>query len=65
MPDTRASFPENSGTIMLVLIGWDLAVPSLYLVPYGRHRSAPRMMAALAGVIQDRKCAENQKRNRG
>ena len=65
MPDTGASFPENSGTIMLVLIGCDLAVPSLYLVLYGRHTSAPRMVATLAGVIHDRKCAENQKRNRG
>jgi hypothetical protein len=37
---------------------------SFYVVPYGGNRSAPRMLAALAGVIHDRQRADGHEHNR-
>jgi hypothetical protein len=31
--------------------------PSFYVVPHGRHRSAPCMMAPLTGLVHDRQSA--------
>jgi len=40
------------------------AVPSFYVVLCGGHRSAPRMLAALAGVVHDSQRAEGHEHNR-
>jgi len=40
------------------------AVPGVYLVPYAGHRGAPRMLAALAGVVHDRQRADGDEHNR-
>ena len=40
------------------------AVPGVYLVPYAGHWSAPRMLAALAGVVHDRQRADGDEHNR-
>jgi hypothetical protein len=40
------------------------ALPSFYVVRYGGHRSAPRMLAALAGFIHDRQRADGHEHNR-
>jgi hypothetical protein len=37
---------------------------SFYMVPHGGHRSAPRMLAALAGVVHDRQRSDNHEHNR-
>jgi hypothetical protein len=39
------------------------AVPSFYVVPYGGHRSAPRMLGALAGLIHHRERADGDEYN--
>jgi hypothetical protein len=39
------------------------AVPSFYVVPHGR-RIAPRMLAALAGVVHDRQRADGDEHSR-
>ena len=39
-------------------------LPSFYVVPYGGHWSAPRMLAALAGVVHHRQSAYGDKHNR-
>jgi hypothetical protein len=40
------------------------AVPSVYVVPYAGHRSAPRVLAALTGVVHDRQRADGDEDNR-
>jgi hypothetical protein len=40
------------------------AVPNFYVVPHCGHRSAPRMLAALAGVVHDRQCADDDEHHR-
>jgi hypothetical protein len=40
------------------------ASPSFYVVPYGGHRSAPRVLAALAGGVHDRQRADGDEHNR-
>jgi hypothetical protein len=37
---------------------------SFYMVPHGGHRSAPRMLAALAGVVHDRQRADSHQHYR-
>ena len=37
--------------------------PSFYVVPYGIDRSAPRMIAALAGFVHDRQSAADYEHN--
>jgi len=38
--------------------------PNVYLVPFGGGRSAPRVRAALAGVVHDRQGAAEYQHNR-
>ena len=38
-------------------------VPSLHVMPEARHRSTPRVMAALAGVVHDRQTAASHGRS--
>jgi hypothetical protein len=33
-----------------------------YVMSYGRHRSTPLVLAALAGIVHDRQCANGDKR---
>jgi hypothetical protein len=40
------------------------AALGFYMMLYGRHWSAPLVLAALAGIIHDRKSAEGQQHNR-
>jgi len=40
------------------------AVPNFYVVLYARHRSAPRMLAALAGLVHHRQRADGDEHNR-
>jgi hypothetical protein len=42
------------------LIAQNSAVPGLYVMPYGGHRSTPLMLAALAGVVHDSQGANGQ-----
>jgi hypothetical protein len=50
--------------------GWRLncltsaAAPSFYVLLYGGHWSAPRMLAALAGVVHHRQRAKSDEHNR-
>jgi hypothetical protein len=39
-------------------------LPSFYVVPYGGHRSAPRMLAALTGLVHHRQRADGDEHNR-
>jgi len=39
-------------------------VLGFYVMPQGRHRSAPLVLAALAGVIHERQGANDQQRKR-
>jgi hypothetical protein len=39
-------------------------LPSFYVVPYGGRRSAPLMLAALAGLVHHRQRAHGDKQNR-
>jgi hypothetical protein len=39
-------------------------LPSFYLVPNAGRRSAPFMLAGLAGVVHDRQRADSHERNR-
>jgi hypothetical protein len=34
------------------------------MVPHGGHRSTPRMLAALAGVVHNRQRSDSHERNR-
>jgi hypothetical protein len=43
----------------------ELAVLSFYVMLYGRHWSAPFMLAALAGVIHERQGTESCEYNGG
>jgi len=40
------------------------AVPSFCVVVYAGHRSAPRVLAALAGVVHDRQRADGDEHKR-
>jgi hypothetical protein len=40
------------------------AVPNFYVVPHAGHWSAPRILAALAGVVHDRQRADGDEHNR-
>jgi hypothetical protein len=48
----------------LAYMAGDLAVLSLYVVPDVRNWSAPRVMTALAGVVQGRQCAADPEHNK-
>jgi len=39
-------------------------LPSFYVVPYGGHRGAPRMLAALAALVHHRQRADGDEHNR-
>jgi hypothetical protein len=36
-------------------------MPDFYVMSYGRHRSTPLMLAALAGIVHDRQRADGSK----
>jgi hypothetical protein len=40
------------------------ALPGFYVLPYAGRRSAPCMLAALAGVVHNRQRADGYKHNR-
>jgi hypothetical protein len=46
------------------LIAENSTAPSFYVVLKAGHRSAPRMLAALAGVVHDRQRADGHEHNR-
>jgi hypothetical protein len=43
---------------------WTSPAPSFYVVLYAGHRSAPRILAALAGVVHHRHRADGDEHNR-
>jgi hypothetical protein len=49
----------------LVVNRLNSAVASFYVMPYCGHWSTPLMLAALAGVVHDRQCADGQQHNCG
>ena len=50
--------------MMAALIAEPAALPGFYVLPYAGRRSAPRMLAALAGVVHNCQRADSHEHNR-
>ena len=66
---TLGKYPEHdqvhrvsAGSLCEVLAGLGRG-PSFYVMVHGGHRSAPRVIAALAGLVHDRQSAADYEYN--